>query len=238
MTIFACVSQKGGATKSTTLVNIASMLATQGKSPLIFDADEQGTANDWCASRAVNHQNAAKIIIHHQFGESLKEFGTGLQDQIEDLSEDHDHILVDTAGHSSDEMRIVFAISNIVLIPFRCSQADLNTLQYMSDIITEAKKGNPDLKVYACLSAVKIISDDVKPARELISSYPVFTLLKTIIHDRQCYVESISTGLGVVEAIHQPSSNWIDPKNMWASYNLMKAKEEIKSLTKELFNGN
>ena len=219
MTIFACVSQKGGATKSTTLVNIAAVLASQGKSPVIFDADEQTTAYDWWECRYRDYPSAPII-------KAYKGKGDGFLDEIGFLSDNNEYVLIDTAGHYSEEMQIIFEVADINLIPFRCSQADLNTLPYMGNIVKQAKCNRPELKVYVVLSAVKTgTKKTVESARKLISQYPEFILLNTIIYSRVCYEDSISTGLGVIE----------EKKN---TPSLKKAKQEMIELTGEIYYGN
>ena len=88
----------------------------------------------------------------------------------------------------------------------------------MQEIITQAKDLNPDLKVFGLLTmtptnpAIREEAD----ARICLEDYPVIELLTTIIHDRKCYRDAMSDGLGVVE-MDNP-----------------KAKDEIKKLIAEI----
>lgn len=218
MKIWSMVSQKGGASKSTSLINIAAALAQQGKQVLVFDADEQPTATKWGSSRNRLHPDVPKILFDQAYGK--------IADDLLERNQTNEYVLVDTAGHASTEMRSAFLVSDIVLIPFRVSMADLDSLPFMENLVRLAREMNPELKAYAFLSCAPTDASakDVKPAREAILEYPELTLLDTIIYHRQCYIDSIATGLGVTE---------IKPK----SPSIRKAQEETNSLVKEILNG-
>jgi len=215
MAIWSMASQKGGASKSTTIVNIASVLANKGYKVLVLDADEQPTASKWGSSRNRKHPESPKILFDQAYGD--------ISVVLAEMSKKFEYVLVDTAGHASMEMRASFLSSDIVLTPFRVSLADLDSLGYMSNIAQLAKEMNPNLKSYAFLSCAPTdaMAKDIKPAREAILGYPELTLLDTIIRHRQCFIDSISEGLGVIEFKAKSTS-------------IKKAQEEINSLVEEI----
>jgi chromosome partitioning protein len=49
--IFALLNQKGGVGKTTLAVHVAAALARRGRRIILVDADPQGSALDWSASR-------------------------------------------------------------------------------------------------------------------------------------------------------------------------------------------
>ncbi len=216
--ISAC-TQKGGASKSTCLVNIAAVLVNQGHRVLVLDSDEQPTSSKWGSSRSRRHADAPMILFDQAYGD--------ISDELVDRSKNYDFVLVDTAGHASKEMRSAFLVSDIVLTPCRVSLADADSLPYMDNLVRLARQINPELKAYTFLSCAPTdaLSKDIKPAREAILGYPELTLLDTIIRHRQCYIDSIGEGLGVIEFKAKSPS-------------ITKAKEEITSLVQEIINVN
>jgi chromosome partitioning protein len=202
-------SQKGGCGKSTTAVNICAELANQGHDVVLVDADRQCTSANWAMDRA-NNEKLAKVHCVQKY-ENIRE-------TLIDLNKRYGFVIVDAAGRDSRELRTGMLATNILIVPFRPSQPDLDTLPKMQEIITQAKDLNPDLQVFGLLTmapnnpAIHEESD----ARVCLSDYPVITLLTTIIHDRKCYRDAMSDGLGVVE-MDNP-----------------KAKDEIKKLLVEI----
>lgn len=213
MTIILLASRKGGVSKSTICTNLAAALANGGEVPLVFDADEQTTSSDWCTDRLRDYPHSPAISFTQEYG------------QIESLLEglDNSYILCDTAGHASAEMRSGLAVADILLCPFKPSQADLNTLPYMAEIVTNAQKFNPEIKALAFISQAPSnpLMKSIEQAKSLIAQYPEFTLLDTVIYHRDVYLTAIACGLGVVE---------LEDKSPSA----LKAKQEINALLQEI----
>lgn len=217
--IILIASQKGGVGKSTTAVNVAAVLAQQGETPLLFDADEQPTATAWWAERGIAYPNLPVILSRQEYGE--------IDHVLSNLSSQHNYIIVDAAGHDSVEMRAAMLVCDILLIPFKSSQADLNTLPHMIEVVRKAKLVNDKLKVYAFLSIAPTNSKrkEVEQSQAAISEFSEITLLNTIVHDRAVYITSMSDGIGVVEMSGKSPSE-------------EKSREEMLSLVKEVLNGN
>ncbi|CAC9627950.1 ParA-like protein [uncultured Gammaproteobacteria bacterium] len=185
-------SQKGGCGKSTTAVNISAELATRGHDVVLVDADRQGTAANWIADRTENKELPTIHCI--QKYDSIRE-------TLLDLNTRYEYVVVDAAGRDSRELRTGMTAANILIVPFRPSQPDLDTLAKMQEIIIQAKDLNPTLKVYGLITMAPtnpIISEE-KDARYCLNDYPEIELLDTMICDRKCYRDAMSDGLGVIE---------------------------------------
>lgn len=202
-------SQKGGCGKSTTAVNISAFLSGNGHDVVLVDADRQCTAANWAMDRDENPE-LAKVHCVQKY-ENIRE-------TLIDLDKRYEYVIVDAAGRDSRELRTGMTAAHILIVPFRPSQPDLDTLPNMQEIITQAKDLNPGLKIFGLITMAPTnpIIHEEKDARDCLNDYPEITLLKTMICDRKCYRDAMSDGVGVIE-MDNP-----------------KAKTEIKNLVAEV----
>jgi chromosome partitioning protein len=202
-------SQKGGCGKSTTAVNISAELAGRGHDVVIVDADRQCTSANWAMDR-IENPVLAKVHCIQKY--------ENIRDTLLDLNKRYEYVIVDAAGRDSRELRTGMTAAHILIVPFRPSQPDLDTLPNMQEIIIQAKDLNPDLKVYGLITMAPTnpIIHEEADARECLIDYPEIKLLSTMIRDRKVYRDAMSDGLSVVE-MDNP-----------------KAKAEIKKLIEEV----
>jgi chromosome partitioning protein len=201
-------SQKGGCGKSTTAVNISAELARRGHDVVLVDADRQSTAANWSQDRG----NTNLPVVH-----CVQRYDN-IRDTLLDLDKRYQYVIVDAAGRDSRELRTGMTAANVLIVPFRPSQPDLDTLATMQQIITQAKDLNPALKVYGLLTMAPTnpaIQEEAQ-AREYLTDYPEIELLSVIIRDRKVYRDCMSEGMGVVEMTND------------------KAKEEVLNLVAEI----
>lgn len=203
-------SQKGGSGKSTTVVNICAALAKQGIDVVLVDADRQGTAANWVMDRS---EKSTLPAVH-----CVQKYDN-IRDTLLDLDQRYDIVVVDAAGRDSRELRTGMTAADLLLVPFRPSQPDLDTLANLQQVITQAKDLNPSLRVYGLITMAPTNPSiqEANEARHYLEDYPDIKLLNTIICDRKIYRDGMSEGMGVVEM------------------NNPKARDEISSLVRELF---
>lgn len=203
-------SQKGGCGKSTTAVNICAYLAKNGHDVVLVDADRQCTAANWAMDRS---GNKSLPVVH-----CVQKYDN-IRETLLDLDKRYEYVVVDAAGRDSRELRTGMTAASLLLVPFRPSQPDLDTLPNLQEIITQAKDLNPELRVYGLITMAPTnpVVQETEEAREYLQDYPEIKLLETILRDRKIYRDAMSDGMGVVEMGNQ------------------KATEEIESLMKEIF---
>lgn len=203
-------SQKGGCGKSTTAVNICAQLARAGHDVVLVDADRQCTSANWAMDRTANE---TLPVVH-----CIQKY-ENIRDTLLDLDQRYEHVIVDAAGRDSRELRTGMTAAHILLVPFRPSQPDLDTLPNLQEIITQAKDLNPDLAVKGLITMAPTnpVVHETDEAREYLQDYPEIQLLSTIVRDRKVFRDAMSEGMGVVEMGNE------------------KASQEIISLLKELF---
>ena len=202
-------SQKGGCGKSTGAVNLCVELATHGRDIVLVDADIQSTCARWASDREENE--------HTPVVPCIQKYGN-LRNTLLDLDQRYEFVIVDSAGRDSRELRTGMLAAHIMIVPFRPSQPDLDTLPHLQEVILQALDLNPKLKIYGLISMgpTHYRNSEMSEAREYLTDFPEITPLKTVIYDRKAYRDAMSEGLSVIELSDD------------------KAKSEVKALREEL----
>jgi chromosome partitioning protein len=206
-------SQKGGVGKSTIAVNLCTVLAHQGKDVILVDSDRQSSSSNWADDRSEN-PDLPKVNFVQKYD--------NLRATLKDLNNRYEYVIVDAAGRDSKELRTGLVAANILLMPVRPSQFDLDTIPTMQEMVAEVREElNPELKFKAVLSmaATNPVIHEADEAEKYLLDCEDIELLKVIICERKVYRDSIYSGRGM-GAIEMDNA---------------KAKAEMNKLVKELF---
>ena len=177
---------------------------------VLVDADRQSTAANWALDRE-DHTNLSKVHCVQRY--------ENIGGTLFDLSHRYEYVVVDAAGRDSRELRTGMTAADLMIVPFRPSQPDLDTLPHLDEIVTQAKDLNSGLSVRALLTMVPTnpLVREVEQSLEYLSDYPSIVPLTAVIHDRKVYRDAIGEGRGVGEMSNE------------------KARGEMRKLIKELF---
>ncbi|AWY52969.1 division plane positioning ATPase MipZ [Burkholderia gladioli] len=184
--------EKGGVGKSTLASNLAVHLAHHQVDVVLVDTDGQAT----CA-RFIERRDEAAIQPSVPCVQRTGDVAATLRD----LVRRYQVIVVDAGGRDSRELRTALAVANLFLTPIRASQADLETLPKVNELIGLARGLNPDLKAAAVLSMAPSnpVIREVEDARELLAQFDQIELADTVIRDRKVYRDALLAGRGVIE---------------------------------------
>jgi chromosome partitioning protein len=190
--ILLIAAEKGGVGKSTLATNVAVHLAHENVDVVLVDTDGQATAARFVERREeACVQPAVPCVQRH--GE--------VASTLRDLSRRYQVIVVDAGGRESREMRTAMTVADLLLVPTRASQADLETFPRLNQLIGMARDLNPGLKAHAVLTMAPSnpVIREVDDAREIIAQFDQLQLADTIIRDRKAYRDALLAGQGVVE---------------------------------------
>ena len=203
--IISVLNQKGGVGKTTLSVNLAAALSLSGHRTLLIDADPQGSALDWQASRQGKNLfpvvGLAKATLHKD---------------VPDLAAGYEYVVIDGPPRVNDLARSAILASDKVLIPVQPSPYDVWAAGEIVKLIQEVAIYKETLK---CLFAInrKIANSAIgRDVAEALKDYP-FPVAKARIGQRVAFAESAAAGLSVLE---------VEPKGP--------ASREVRSLAQEL----
>lgn len=186
-------STKGGSGKSTITTNISAALASRGEEVLLLDADRQPTSSEWEAERRLSQPSMPQIVCVQRYG--------NIDATLSQMARKYTYVIVDVAGRASDEFESALDVADIVVVPVRPSQADLNAVHNTVRFITKARRNNSQLKAYAFLNQAptNVKGKEISQAREFLSDYSELKTLGAHIHDRKVYRDALSEGLSVID---------------------------------------
>ena len=200
--------EKGGVGKSTITTNIAVEASRRKTQVIIIDTDPQQTSLNWTERR--NESIEANKIVGSKISCVFKD--GNIKDIVKDFVTKYDLVLIDASGRDSKSLRTGLTVADKFLCPTRASQADLETLPHICQLIDAAKDFNKNLvskAVISCASTNPSVNEAEK-AKSLLDNFTEYlTLLQTTIMERKIYRDALLQGAGVVELNNNKASSEI-----------------------------
>lgn len=125
----------------------------------------------------------------------------GVAAALRDLSWHYQVIAVDAGGRDPREMRLAVAVSNLLLVLTRASQAGPETLPKVNELVSLARGLGPNLKAFTVLSMAPSNSTirGMDDACEALNQFDQLEPADTVIRDRKVYRDTLLNGNGMVE---------------------------------------
>jgi chromosome partitioning protein len=185
--IYALLNQKGGVGKTTLAVHIATALAKRGRRVMLVDADPQGSALDWSASRQA--EPLFPVIGLPR---------PNLHKEIPNHVSRYDDVVIDGPPRVNELTRSALLATDLAVIPVQPSPYDVWAAKEIVDLIREAVVFNEKLNSAFVINR-KIVNTAIgRDVVEALAGYelPVFA---TAISQRVAFAESAASGSTVLE---------------------------------------
>lgn len=212
--IISVVSQKGGAGKTTTAVNVAAELQRRGANVLLVDGDPQGTARDWT-------QNALEADDERPAPPTTVAMGSDMhkRSQLPKIAASYDHVVIDTPPRHGTVMKSSLVVADLAVVVCRPTPADLAAIGDTLDLLDEVRDVLRDDLLVALLLTQR------PPGRSLVAEASIraieaeenLRVLNTQLYGRTAYQQAIGLGVGVTH---------LEPHG--------KAAEEVRALVDEI----
>ncbi len=122
MKVICAMNQKGGAGKTTVLLNLMITARAKGRKTTLIDLDPQRSAEKWADLREIRAKKDEPVIVH------------ALVDELNDILDEArerklDLVMIDTPAAIDKTMIYAAAAADVIVVPTRTSQLDLDALE-------------------------------------------------------------------------------------------------------------
>ena len=247
--IISVANQKGGVGKTTTTVNLGTILSKKGKKVLLIDADPQGNATSGLGAEkdvelstydVLVNETAIKDAIQDTMIKNLKVCPSNinlegaevelvsmmsreqrLKEKLEEMKDEFDYILIDCPPSLGLITLNSFTASDSVLIPVQCEYYALEGLGQLLNTINLVKKHlNKNIQIEGALLTMYDIRTNLSnQVVKEVKKYFDNKVYKTVIPRNVRLSEAPSYGMPITE---------YDPKSKGAKSYIKFAKEFLK----------
>jgi chromosome partitioning protein len=184
--IITVAQQKGGAGKTTLVVQLATAFLAAGKKVATIDIDPQASLSQWFTVRSQNLRSK-NLLLHSPVT------GWRMQAEVDRLAKENDIVLIDSPPHTETDAKISIRAADLVIIPVQPSPVDIWATKPTLEICAKEK-----VPVKLVLNRVAKRSKLAKAMLDKLSEYGA-EIATTQLGNRIKFAEGINRGLGVVE---------------------------------------
>ena len=247
--VIAVVNQKGGVGKTTTAVNVSTILAKKGKKVLLIDADPQGNATSGVGLDKNTEKSIYDVIINDvEIDEAIEKTQIKnlyvcpsninlagaevelvsmlsreqrLKEKLDVIKDEFDYILIDCPPSLGLITLNSFTASNSVLIPVQCEYFALEGLGQLINTINLVKKHlNKEIQIEGALLTMYDARTNLSnQVVKEVKKYFEDKVYKTVIPRNVRLSEAPSYGMPITE---------YDPRSKGAKSYMKFAKEFLK----------
>ena len=252
--IVSIANQKGGVGKTTTAVNLSTIIAKKGKKVLLIDADPQGNATSGLGVEKDVELSTYDILVNDTTFEetlmpttvkglticpsnislagaevelvSMMSREQRLKEKLEEIKDDYDYIFIDCPPSLGLITLNAFTASNSVLIPVQCEYFALEGLGQLINTINLVKKHlNKEIEIEGALLTMYDIRTNLSnQVVKEVKKYFDEKVYKTVIPRNVRLSEAPSYGMPITV---------YDPRSKGAKSYIKFAKEFIKNNEEE-----
>ena len=192
---------RGGVGKTSVATSVALMAAREGKSVLLVDLDEEGSAMPWSQMRDAKGLTPAVTSVRTHGTEGIKQINTAFRGKF-------DLIVLDMFGARGDSKELLgaMAISDLVLIPTRPAGLAFHVLSTLDGHVGTASSVRPDLKAFMVLTfgTTHPNIDEAAGAEERCDKLENIHWGGVVMRNRKTFQRAMDNGSNIVET--QPDS--------------------------------